>query len=132
MSKKENAIEIIKSCHNYFYRIVPGVEKLAERLKDRPESCISDLMDVCEGIAWLCSAFLGTEDFHSVDVDIELVKRIQSNIGSGLENRDYFYISETLENEMLPMLIQWFEAVDRDFGSDDSVSGSSEEECSLC
>jgi len=107
--------EILQSCYDYFYRLVPGIEKLVESLRQEPEQHLNKLADACEGVLWLASALSHTQDMHDISIDFDYVEKNQRAITDGMENRDYEYVAETLEFEVLPLLQSWFEALDAQY-----------------
>lgn len=111
----DNSIEVLRSCHEYYYRLIPGIERLIDDLKNYNKSSMRDLYDTCEGIAWICSALIMTARYHHVNTDdIEQINSMHKAISEGLENNDLYYIAEVLQNESLPILMNWFEIIDKD------------------
>lgn len=116
INNAEEVNEVLKSCYDYFYRLIPGMERVVKELYENPGENLSDLADACEGVAWLTLALTRMNDLHKIDIDVEYVKKNQANINQGLENRDFSYIAETLEYEVLPMLRNWFDIIDEEYG----------------
>ena len=108
--------DTMSSCYEYFGRLIPCLEKIIEGISDAPENHLLNLSEACDGIAWMTKAFFNTSNYYYIEIDYESVEKTLKNVCDGLKNRDYIFIAETLEYEMLPMLTKWFETLEKDFG----------------
>ncbi|MDR2903510.1 MAG: hypothetical protein LBU77_03270 [Clostridiales bacterium] len=119
--KNENALQdhyqaAIKSCYDYFFRLIPGIESMIHGLRADPADHFESLSDAFEGIYWLALAFIRTSEAHQIVVNTDEIHSAQQAVVASLSAGDYAAVADTLENKTLPMLRGWFDTLNQEYG----------------
>jgi hypothetical protein len=117
---EQDQYEVIKTCYDYFYRLIPGIQKIINGLYEQPEHYFKDLTDAFEGVSWLALAFIRTREMHKIDVDTVYIYDAQTAMIDALAAQDYGAVAEVLEHRTLPMIKEWFKTLDQDYGYEGS------------
>lgn len=108
----EEQKELMETAYSYLNKLFQTFDELIENVENRPEDFGTILVDGLDGMKWLGEALLVTHGIHNYKPDIEFLTEQFSVILEGYENRDFAFIAEVIENELMPLLSEWFDIIE--------------------
>ena len=108
----EEKREVLESAYSYCNKVIQRFDQIIEEMKDGLYSAGEDLSDGLEGIIWLADVLQHTKEIHGITLNFDDLKEKFALLLNSIENEDYKYASEILENEFMMFLSDWFDGIE--------------------
>lgn len=98
-------IEILKSVYEYITNVDNRIMDIANEIREGKN--YKEIPNLVEGVTYIMRALPATKEIHNIDIDVENIKDIISDMLDGFENGDNGLIADIMEYEFKPMFEQW-------------------------
>lgn len=117
MTENNIIYEALETLYDYLPRLIKGINDAVENFKmQREDKGIGLLIKIIDGLQWCTEVVYKTEEVlttYGIEIDKEAINSIYNEVIEALENEDYVLISDLLEYEIVPILKEWFEGLDK-------------------
>ena len=98
--------DLIVSANEYLIQLKPGIQEFCDNIRSNTFQELSIIADICDGIGWIieASALISKEREISLENDTTVLQDVLSDITNALENRDYLFLADMLEYEVIPCI----------------------------
>jgi len=108
--QKQLMRDTLEQAVEYLPKLIGGIEVVADRFQTGKEKqAIALFSDVLDGLEWINDAVNLTMPFWdgSIGIDPQVLQEPLKAMAEAWENRDYTLISDILDYEIKPALLQW-------------------------
>jgi len=100
--------EMRDSLQEYMNRFIPGMQKIVLWFQQGEEQkALEGMVDVVEGLAWICEAISLTQELYSTPINIEGINEFLIQLNDGLVESDSILMADILEYEIIPIVEEW-------------------------
>lgn len=110
MNKEQE--DALTTAYSYLNKLFQAFDEIIENFKDSPGKYGQTLADGLDGVKWLAEILAVTQELHNYSPDEDFIKEQFSVILGGMENEDYAFVAEVIENELMPLLGEWFDIIE--------------------
>lgn len=101
----EKKIDILKTTNEYIDKVIIEIKNITELIQSGNEIAgISRLVQVLDGIDYICKVISLTEEVHKEKISIEEINEKLKEIIDSFENEDYILLGDLINYELLPIL----------------------------
>ena len=100
--------ELFGSLQVYIKKFIPGTQEIVMWFHQGEEQkALEGMLDVVEGLSWICEAISLSREFHYTPIDIERINPFLVQLNEGLVESDTVLMADILEYEIIPIIEEW-------------------------
>lgn len=116
MTLENQREEVFVSLQEYIVKYIDGLKEIIDWFHQGDEQkALEAMVDAVEGLKWISEALTLTKELHGISMEADKINPLLVDINTGLERSDTILIADILEYEIVPLINEWNDQINKMF-----------------